>query len=76
MKDKMVFSCLFIYLFIYLFILRFKPLKILASAATALVLIWSRRGKREKNKKKEEGVPGADLYLLIEQLAMLIKALY
>ena len=66
---------LFIYLFFYFF-LRFKPLKIFTSLATALVLIQSRHGKREKNKKEEKGVSGADLYLLIEQLAMLIKALY
>ena len=32
--------------------------------------------KEKKIKKEEKGVSGADLYLLIEQLAMLIKALY
>ena len=42
--------------------------------ATALVLIRSRRRKREKkNKKEEKSVSGSDLYLLIEQLAVLIK---
>ena len=41
--------------------------------ATALVLIRFRRRKREK-KKEQEGVSGSDLYLLTEQLAVLIKA--
>ena len=44
--------------------------------ATALVLLRSRCRKREKIKKEEEGVSGFDLYLLIEQLAVLIKAQY
>ena len=43
--------------------------------ATALVLIRSRRRKREKKiKKEEEGVSGSDFYLFIEELAVLIKA--
>ena len=43
--------------------------------ATTLVLLRSQRRKREKI-KKQEGVSGFDLYLLIEQLAVLIKAQY
>ena len=42
--------------------------------ATASLLIRSRRPKAETNKKEEEGVSGSDLYLLIEQLGVLIKA--
>ena len=42
---------------------------------TALVLTRSRRRKRENNiTKEEEGVSGCHLYLLIEQLVVLIKA--
>ena len=40
--------------------------------ATAMVLIRS-RCRREKIKKEEEGVSRFDLYLLIEQLTVLIK---
>ena len=44
--------------------------------AAALVLIRSRRQRREKIKKEEEGVSGFDLYLFIEQLVVLVKTLY
>ena len=41
--------------------------------ATALVLIRSQRRKREREREKK-GVSGFDVYLLIGQLAVLIKA--
>ena len=44
--------------------------------ATGLVLIsfWRQKKKKEKIIKEEEGVSECDLYLLIEQLMVLIKA--
>ena len=41
--------------------------------ATALILIRSQRRKREREREKK-GVSGFDVYLLIGQLAVLIKA--
>ena len=77
MKGKMVVSCLKLKQNNFK---RLKQSKIMAQLNiyhffdTALVLIRSRRQKREKkNKKEEKGVSGSDLYLLIEQLAVLIK---
>ena len=50
-------------------------LKIYHVFAAALVLIRPRRRKRKKKiKKKGEDVSESDLYLRIEQLAVLIKA--
>ena len=42
--------------------------------ATELVLIRSQRQKREKKKIKKKRKAGFDIYLLIKQLAVLIKA--
>ena len=44
--------------------------------ASALVLIRSQRRKRERERERErkKGVSGFDVYLLIGQLAVLIKA--
>ena len=42
--------------------------------ATALVLIRSQRRKRERERERKKGVSGFDVYLLIGQLAVLIKA--